>query len=621
MPEAKDMISQMYFKIDGSEAPIDLLDYVKEITVDTSLYQPDMFSLEINDPYLKWIDSPLFTIGKSVQISGKQANDRDVIPLTKGEIIAIEPELVQNSGASLSSVTIRGYDQSHRLHRGKKSRPYVNATDSDIVQQIASANGLDCKVDSTPVVYDMVLQDNRTDMEFIYERAWRAGYLAYVENGKLIFRSASAEDSAQALKWGNNLLDFQARFSSAGQVSKSEIRYWDIQKKEAFSGEMKTPEGTPTVAEVNHGGEMAAKAFGFEAVEIVNNHTILKQPEADLLAKSVLNDKCHNLFRAEGTCRGNPEVRAGKLVQIEGIGTRFSGQYLITRAIHRRDFSGYTTWFEISGYRADTLEQLLGGKEAKESYGVVVGIVTDVKDPQGLARVKVNYPLTKLDSDWARLAVPMAGKDRGIKFIPEIGDEVLVAFEYNDINKPYVIGGLWNGQDTPPESGEFGENGEVQKRVFKSRSGHVVTFDDTDKNEQISIIDKQGQKITLDSKPGSEKIEIVGKGKQKFLLDSISGKEKIEIIDSTGKSRVLMDAASQSVTIESAMNLTIKATGKVEIDGQTGVTINTAGGNLELKSNAQTNISGTQTSIQGTATAEVKANGPLVIKGLPVNIN
>lgn len=269
----------------------------------------------------------------------------------------------------------------------------------------------------------------------------------------------------------------------------------------------------------------------------------------------------------------------------------------------------------------------MNGSEKDNVYGVVVGIVTDVKDPDDLARIKVKYPTIndQLVSHWARLATPMAGPQRGIQFIPEINDEVLVAFEYNDINRPYIIGGLWNGQDKPPETSNklLSDKGEVQKRVIKSRSGHIITFDDTDKSEQISIIDKSGQKVVLDSAPNKEKIELIDKSGQKVVLDSSSGAEKIEVIDKTGRSKILMDAAKQSVSIESAMDLSIKATGKIQIDGQTGVTINSAGGNLDLKSNLQTNINGTQTSIQGTATAELKSGGggKVVVVGPQVMLN
>jgi phage protein D len=601
MPQAQEMISQMYFKIDGTAASSEMWRMVREITVDTSLYLPDMWSILLDDPNLTWIDSSLLEIGKAVEISAKAGGESSITPLTTGEIVAIEPDLIQDTG---SMVAIRGYDKSHRLHRGKKTRVFQQAKDSDIVTSIAQECGLEISIEATTEVYEHVFQDDRTDMDFVHDRARHAGYVVHVENGKLYFKKgATSREKVATLEWGQNLTGFQARFSSADQVSKSEVHGWDMKQKKAIVGAVSSPQGTPSVGGERHGGNIARRAFGM-AQEVINNHPVKTQGEADMLAQAALDDRCHNFFQAEGVCLGNPAIRAGKEVEIKGIGNRFSGQFMITRAIHRYDLSGYTTQFEISGYHANTLPELLGAKNGRQPYGVVVGIVTNVKDPDNLARVKVKYPTIteSLESHWARLVTPMAGAGRGLEFIPEINDEVLVAFEYNDINRPYILGGMWNGTEKPPETNDkiVSGDGKIQKRIIKSRSGHVITFDDTQSSEQISIVDKSGQKV---------------------VLDSAAGKEKIEIIDKTGKSKILMDAVQQSVTIESAMDLNIKAMGKIQIDGQTGVTINTTGGNLDMKSNMQTNIKGTTTSVQGTASTEVKSSGVLTVQGSLVKIN
>ena len=119
--------------------------------------------------------------------------------------------------------------------------------------------------------------------------------------------------------------------------------------------------------------------------------------------------------------------------------------------------------------------------------GAVEAIVIDNVDPEGLARVKVKFPTLPEcpESYWARLSQPMAGQERGWVTIPEIGDEVLVVFMHGDINHALVVGGLHNGVDTPPYANEDGEN---NLRVFQSRSGHRVTFDDTSGAERIELV-------------------------------------------------------------------------------------------------------------------------------------
>ncbi|MBM3235946.1 phage tail protein [Candidatus Poribacteria bacterium] len=182
--------------------------------------------------------------------------------------------------------------------------------------------------------------------------------------------------------------------------------------------------------------------------------------------------------------------------------------------------------------------------------GVAVGIVTNNKDPDGMGRVKLKFPWLSdsNESYWARIATLMAGKDRGSFFLPEVDDEVLVAFEHGDINHPYVVGALWNGVDTPHETNSDGKN---NIRQIRSRSGHQITFDDTASKEKVEILTNAGHKI---------------------VLDDASGQEKLEIIDKTGSNFIKIDSVQNSISIESAMKLSIKAP-MIEIESSGMMTI------------------------------------------------
>jgi len=186
--------------------------------------------------------------------------------------------------------------------------------------------------------------------------------------------------------------------------------------------------------------------------------------------------------------------------------------------------------------------------------GVAIGIVSDNKDPENMGRVKLKFPwLSNEDvTDWVRIATFMAGGSRGSYFLPEVGDEVLVAFDHGDINHPYIIGALWNKDDQPPENNSDGEN---NIRQIRSRSGH---------------------KITLDDKSGKEKIEIISKAGHKIVLDDSAGQEKIEIIDKTGSNSIKIDSVQNSIAIESSMKLSIKST-MIEIESSGMMTIKASG--------------------------------------------
>jgi len=189
----------------------------------------------------------------------------------------------------------------------------------------------------------------------------------------------------------------------------------------------------------------------------------------------------------------------------------------------------------------------------------VVGIVTNNQDPEGMGRVKVNFPWLSADDEsyWARVAAPMAGNNRGAWFLPEVNDEVLVAFEHGDVRAPYVLGALWNGQDAPPRNNSDGKNNE---RVIRSRSGHELVFND----------DSQGAHVQIKTNAG-----------HLFVLDDTPGQENITVQDKTGNNTIVIDSAQNAITITAQMQLNLKAQ-TIEIDADTMLTVK-AGANLTIQ--------------------------------------
>lgn len=211
----------------------------------------------------------------------------------------------------------------------------------------------------------------------------------------------------------------------------------------------------------------------------------------------------------------------------------------------------------------DAYAQLLGPSDATGRHpGVAIALVTNNKDPDGLGRVKVRLPWLsdQAESDWARLATPMGGPSRGLYFLPEVGDEVLVAFEHGNPETLYVLGGLWNGKDKPPESNSDGKN---NLRTIKSRAGHIIRLTDT------------------------------------------AGEEKIEIIDKSAKNTIVISSKDNTITISADADITVKsASGKLKL----------AGNGVEITSQAAVKIEASQG-------MDLKATGQLNIKGATVNIN
>jgi uncharacterized protein involved in type VI secretion and phage assembly len=220
------------------------------------------------------------------------------------------------------------------------------------------------------------------------------------------------------------------------------------------------------------------------------------------------------------------------------------------------------------------LDLFMPNNHNQQFTGVSIGIVTNNKDPDGLGRVKVKFPWLS-DSDeshWARVLTPMAGSDRGIYFLPEVNDEVLVAFEQGDMAFPYILGCLWNGKDKPPVKNDNGKN---NQRVIKSRSGHQIILDDTEGEEKIIIQDKTGNnKIVIDSKNNQMDIKV-----EKDLTIETKGKIIIKGKDDVAiECKNLSIKTQQNYQLEAGANCTIKAKAKYELEAQSGLGIKCAAG-------------------------------------------
>lgn len=210
-------------------------------------------------------------------------------------------------------------------------------------------------------------------------------------------------------------------------------------------------------------------------------------------------------------------------------------------------------------------------EESDRFYGVTIGIVTNNQDEEKLGRVKVKLPQIS-DTDesfWARVLTPMAGKEMGFYCLPEVGNEVLVAFDRGDVNFPYILGGLWNGKDKPPDVNEDGKN---NKRLMKSRSGHQIILDDTKDAEKIIIQDSSGKNtIEIDSKNNTIKIEV-----EKDL--TIAAKGKVSISTSGGDIELecnnLKIQAKQNCEINANANCNIEASAGMGLKCLAGVKIN-----------------------------------------------
>lgn len=203
-------------------------------------------------------------------------------------------------------------------------------------------------------------------------------------------------------------------------------------------------------------------------------------------------------------------------------------------------------------------------QESGTMEGVAIGIVTDNKDPLGLGRVKVRFPWREnsRESYWARVVATGAGKERGVYWVPEVNDEVLLVCDKKDIQHIFVIGSLWNGEDKPTADNADGEN---NTRLIRSRSGHEIRLFDKKGQGKVEIKSENGHTVTIDDQ-----------------------KSTVEIADKSGSNKITIDINQKGITIQSGLSLTLKSQ------------------NISIEAGAMLNM---------------KASGPVKVEGNPILLN
>lgn len=496
-------------KIEGLTLEADVTNAVTNLTYDNNLDTADMFNLQLNNSDLRFTDSALFDVGKDVEIYMGYVGDMQ--PMMLGEITAVNPSFPQ-SGAPM--LTITGYDKSHRMRHNNPERftfKYLN--DSVIVAQIAAENLLVPIVDPAPMPPRESVQQTGNDWAFLKELADRNFFQVYVSWDKLYFRFPRPQTEMVVLDWGKNLSSYSPRLSTSGQFGIQVIRGYDYklaQKIVTILPAISLGSDLDDIVE-RLGSSFIDQLVSFGR-SVIRDQQVENYIDASKLAKSILMQLLQGLYEGSGTCIGIPNLRAGNMVEIRGIGKRFSGKYTLSKVTHTINGSGYQTQFEVTQKYTSTLLQSLRKKivetpspnKQEKIYGVVIGLVKNNIDPERLGRVELTFPyLSDVNvSNWARIATLMAGGDIesgsswGMYFLPDVGDEVLVAFEQGEINKPIVIGSLWNGLARPPEKNADGQN---RIRLIKTKAGHTITLDDTSGAEEIIVKDKAENMIKLHS--------------------------------------------------------------------------------------------------------------------------
>ena len=574
--------------------------------VDDSSNVPDLFVLRFDeDPAV--LERAAVRIGAPVRLLVQSSGSGTPAVLLTGEVTAVETEI----SASGCHTIVRGLDRSHRLFRGRRVEAYLQSTPADIVRAVAGRAGIEVgRVDHQGPVLAHVAQDGINDWEFLRRLADEVGAVLAVVDGALDFTAPTEATSAPSgergsredpfvIQRGVNLTDLRATVTAADQVAEVEVRGWDVEAKRELVGTAQASTVSASLADV----DPAALASTFDSPRYVAPFSMYdQQSQCDLTAQAIAGHLAGAFAELEGTVRGNPNLRAGTAVALTDVGRPFDGRYTLSGTRH--DFSpeaGYVTSFTVSNHSERSMYGVSAGASMRPPtvQGVVSAKVTAVRDPDERGRVKVTFPVLSgsYESWWARTVQLGAGPERGSIVLPEVGDEVLVAFGQGSFQQPYVLGGLYNGQDKPTEPWADhvgGTDGAIQRRAFVSRTGMLIEFVETPSDEKLTLSTSDGaQRISL-VQAGEAAIEIIAEGPV-----TITAKQNVSVSTDTG-----------DVMIKGA-NVTLEATSALELKGT----------NVNITGTAGADVKAPAVKLTGDATAEVAGGATTTIRGGIVRIN
>ncbi|MFI7426488.1 VgrG-related protein [Micromonospora sp. NPDC049836] len=599
-------------EVGGSPLPAEIASLLTYAAVDDSRNLPDRFVLRYRDPDRSVLAKGGFAIGVPVRLTVQTSDPGGPAPLLRGEVTALECEL----DATGTFTEIRGLDLAHRLLRGRRVAAYPGMSVPDIVRKVAQRAGLKAgRIDPVAGIGGepeaQLSQDNVSDWAFLHRLAELVGAQVTVRDGELHLRmpepptgapdpSARASQDPLVLEVNRNLIALRAGVTATAQVPEVGARGWDPATKRAVSAT-----ATPTVPGADGIGVDPAelgRKLGSPAY-LVADPTLGTDAAVRTVAGALAGDLGGGCAEIEGVAKGNARLRAGAAVALANVGAPFQGRYVLTSTRHVfSEQAGYTTAFTVSGRSDRSLYGLAAGGSAAEpaGRGLVPAVVSDVKDPKKLGRVRLTLPWLDgaYTTGWARVVQPGAGADRGTVLLPEVGDEVLVGFTGGNLDAAYVLGGLHNGTDAPPKLDTDpvdAGTGRIAARALVSRTGHRLELLEAGSGPDGILLATGDRKFTLRLDRTGRQIEIVSDGKV-----SIQARDGISLDAGTGP----LELAGQRVTVTSKSDVGIEGQGRVSVRGTGGVA-----------------VEGATVKVAGQGGAELTASGPVTVRGAVVRIN
>lgn len=543
------------------EKEVNRIPYARIVILDGSVPEQD-FKLSNED---------LLIPGKEIEITAGYHSEEGTI--FKGVVVKHNIKIKNGS----SYLIIECKDKVVKMTLGRKSKYFYDSKDSDIIEELISNSGATADVEATANSHKELIQYRASDWDFMITRAQANGKLCFIDDGTIkVAKPELTGETIETVAFGSSVHEFDGEIDARDQFSKITSTSWSYTDQELVETEAADPA-------INLNGDLSASdlanVFGIEDLQLKHGGNITQEELQDWSdAKATFQQLAKTRGRVK--FQGIPTVKPGVLLTLQGVGNRFNGKIYVTGVRHEiadgnwlvdAQFGLSPTWFS----ETYDISEMPGSGIIPSISGLHIGVVSQLEsDPDGEDRILVQIPIINTEDEgiWARVATLDAGENRGSFFRPEIGDEVIIGFINDDPNDAVVLGML-NSSAKPAPIVASDDNNE---KGFVTRSEMKMIFND----DKISY--------TLETPAG-----------KKFILDEDADVIKIEDEHSN-----IITLNSDGISMESAGDIKIKASGDVKIEGT----------NINLKASAQLKA-------EGSSGSEISSGAVTVVKGSQVKIN
>jgi phage protein D/phage baseplate assembly protein gpV len=376
-----------------------------------------------------------------------------------GEVTATEHSY---RTAGETTIRFRGYDCLHRLRKRQSPRAFPSSSVVDLARTLVRDLGLRVSSTQDGPRRPVKIQFRQSDLEFLAETAEAYGLYFFLTDDTLQFATLEGRGSPVELRWGENLLEASVENSAELSCDVSETLAWNPGRVEVHRG---------TATHSRAGDQVGASPTFFPATRkrVVSDRTVANQEEAELLAQGDLDRRLAHRVTVQGLAEGDPSIQPGAIVTLAGCDAKLRGRYVVCSATHvMDDRQGFTTRFSTEPPPP---------RPPRRATISTWGIVSDASDPLDVGRVRVRLPTYgELETDWMVVVVPGSGADKGVVFLPNVGDNVLVLLPNEDPALGIVLGGLQGSMLS--RSGGEAKTPSASRTVILTPGGQRLQFDD-----------------------------------------------------------------------------------------------------------------------------------------------